>query len=103
MGRSGCLGRCSTHAPFQCFDDWAHRRHTQAGAVGADHTHNSAAGAVGDVHNHTLPAVVEDDHIGQTHSDAVVDADTDQHIPARSLVVQRQAGAGSPGCSMVRT
>lgn len=47
--------------------------------------------------------MVEDDHIGQTHSDAVVDADTDQDIPARSLVAQRQAAAGSPGCSMVRT
>lgn len=63
-----------------------------------------AAGAE-DVRNHTPPVVAEDDHIARTDIDAAVavDADTGQDIPARSLVVQRQAGAGSPGCSMVRT
>lgn len=108
----------STHAPFQCFDDWQHQRHKQAAVDDSDHIHTlAAADAAGDVHNHTLPAAEEDtanqtqtaeagdDCIAQTDRDidAVADADTDQGSPARDLVVQHQAGADSPDCSMVRT
>lgn len=86
--------------------------------VDADYSHNSAAAvdAAEDDHSHTLPeedteiqtqtAAAEDDCIARKGQGidaaavAVVDADTDQGSPAHSLVVRRQAGAGTPDCSI---
>lgn len=102
----------STHAPFQCFDDWHYFAHTKA--AGADHTHTPAAAGV--VHGHTLPAKEEDTAIRTQTAEAEddytapTDRDTDaaaavdnagRDIPARNLAVQHQAGAVD--CSMVQT